>query len=197
MIEPIRIMGICGSYGLDSANGHMIDLVKNECSKLGADVIVWDNKKNPLPFVGEDGCWDHPNVKMFKDMADSVDAFILSSPEYHGTMSGVMKNSIDWLSFDQTSGKVFGLISTLGGQANSTTLNHMRTSVRWMHGWAIPEQLAMANIKNTFNEEGEIIDIKLNERLIKFANSLYSNTPLCLFEVLLYLLMFEFIKSTE
>ena len=176
MIEPIRIMGICGSYGLDSANGHMIDLVKNECSKLGADVIVWDNKKNPLPFVGEDGCWDHPNVKMFKDMADSVDAFILSSPEYHGTMSGVMKNSIDWLSFDQTSGKVFGLISTLGGQANSTTLNHMRTSVRWMHGWAIPEQLAMANIKNTFNEEGEIIDIKLNERLIKFANSLYSNT---------------------
>tara|TARA_Y100000766_G_C18777508_1_gene541532 strand:+ start:372 stop:917 length:546 start_codon:yes stop_codon:yes gene_type:complete len=176
MTEPIRIMGICGSYGLDSANGHIIDLVKNECSKLGAEVIVWDNKQNPLPFIGEDGCWDHPNVKMFKDMADSVDAFILSSPEYHGTMSGVMKNSIDWLSFDQTSGKVFGLISTLGGQANSTTLNHMRTSVRWMHGWAIPEQLVMANIKNTFNEEGEIIDIKLNERLIKFANSLCSNT---------------------
>ena len=49
----------------------------------------------------------------------------------------------------------------------------MRTSVRWMHGWAIPEQLVMANIKNTFNEEGDIIDIKLNERLIKFANFMF------------------------
>ena len=176
MVESIRIMGICGSYSLESANGHMINLVKDECKKYDCDVVIWDNEKNPLPFVGEDGCWDHPNVKLFKEMADSVDAFILSSPEYHGTMSGVMKNSIDWLSFDQTSGKVFGLISTLGGQSNTTTLNHMRTSVRWMHGWAIPEQLVMANIKKSFNDKGQIIDEKLNDRLIKFTESLNSNS---------------------
>ena len=176
MAEPIRIMGICGSYGLDSANGHMIDLVKSECNKLGAEVVIWDNKRNPLPFVGEDGCWDHPNVKLFKDMANSVDAFILSSPEYHGTMSGVMKNSLDWLSFDQTSGKIFAFISTLGGQSNTTTLNHMRTVARWVHGFSIPEQLVIAKVKTAFDENGDIVDEDINNRVDKFTDSIIKHT---------------------
>lgn len=176
MPNPIRIMGICGSYSLDSANGLMIKLVLDECSRLGAEVITWDNKENPLPFVGEEGCWDHPNVKKYKEMADSADAFVLASPEYHGTMSGVMKNSLDWLSFDQTSGKVFGLISTLGGQANTTTLNHMRVAVRWIHGWTIPEQLVVANVKKAFSDDGKILDNNLNERLLKFSQSMVTNT---------------------
>ena len=176
MTAPIRIMGISGSYSLDSANGNMIDLVFTECKKMGAEVFVWDNKANPLPFVGEEGCWDHENVKLYKSMADSADAFVLSSPEYHGTMSGVMKNSLDWLSFDQTTGKVFGLISTLGGQSNTTTLNHMRTVIRWIHGWVIPEQLVISNVKNAFSEDGKIIDSNLSERLDKFSTSLFNNT---------------------
>ncbi|MDC1419244.1 NAD(P)H-dependent oxidoreductase [Euryarchaeota archaeon] len=176
MTSPIRIMGISGSYSLDSANGHMIDLVLAECKKMGAEVFVWDNKTNPLPFVGEEGCWDHENVKLYKNMADSADAFVLSSPEYHGTMSGVMKNSLDWLSFEQTTGKVFGLISTLGGQSNTTTLNHMRTVIRWIHGWVIPEQLVVSNVKDAFSDDGKILDPNLSERLDKFSTSLFNNT---------------------
>ena len=87
-----------------------------------------------------------------------------------------MKNSLDWLSFDQTSGKVFGLISTLGGQANTTTLNHMRVAVRWIHGWTIPEQLVVANVKKAFSDDGKILDNNLNERLLKFSQSMVTNT---------------------
>tara|TARA_B100001996_G_scaffold380866_1_gene369157 strand:+ start:1182 stop:1706 length:525 start_codon:yes stop_codon:yes gene_type:complete len=169
-------MGICGTYTLDSANGRMLEIVSELLINHDIDWIVWDNEANPLPFVGEDGCWDHPNVKKFKELANSVDAFVLSSPEYHGTMSGVMKNSLDWLSFDQTSGKVFGFISTLGGQANTTTLNHMRVVSRWIHGIAIPEQLVVAKVKNVFDSEGNISDQDLSSRIEKFANSLVTNT---------------------
>jgi FMN reductase len=170
------MMGICGTYTLDSANGRMLEIVSELLINHDIDWIVWDNEANPLPFVGEDGCWDHPNVKKFKELANSVDAFVLSSPEYHGTMSGVMKNSLDWLSFDQTSGKVFGFISTLGGQANTTTLNHMRVVSRWIHGIAIPEQLVVAKVKNVFDSEGNISDQDLSSRIEKFANSLVTNT---------------------
>ncbi len=176
MIAPIRIMGICGSYDLDSANGLMIKLVLDACKDMGAEVCTWDNRMHPLPFVGEDGCWENENVKMYKNMANSVDAFVLSSPEYHGTMSGVMKNSLDWLSFDQTTNKVFGLISTLGGQSNTTTLNHMRTSVRWIHGITIPEQLVIANVKNAFSEDGILKDEVLQKRLLDFCKSLTITT---------------------
>jgi len=130
MARKYKVMGICGTYTLKSANGRMLEIVGEKLESHGIDWVVWNNEESPLPFVGEDGCWDHPNVKKYKDIADSVDAFVLSSPEYHGTMSGVMKNSLDWLSFNQTSGKIFSFISTLGGQSNTTTLNHMRTVVR-------------------------------------------------------------------
>ena len=98
-------MGICGTYDLQSANGRMLEILLDQCKELGAEVTVWDHGANPLPLVGAEGSWDDENVKQFQAMATDSDAYILSSPEYHGTMSGVMKNSLDWLYSKHTSGK--------------------------------------------------------------------------------------------
>jgi len=174
--EPILIMGICGSYELDSANGRLLEIILGECGGLGADTIVWDHGANPLPLVGADGSWDDKNVKAFQELATSADAFVLSSPEYHGTMSGVMKNSLDWLYSKHTSGKVFSLMSTLGGKASNNTLNHMRIAVRWIHGWVTPEQVAVPNVKSAFDEDGEILDEELRERMSSMAKSLVDST---------------------
>ena len=176
MSQPIKIMGISGSYDNDSANSRLIDLLFQRCNNLGAITYMWDNKNKPLPLVGEDGSWDSINVKEFQDMASSVDAFILSSPEFHGTMSGVMKNNLDWIYSKHCSGKIFGLMSTLGGQSTSNTLNHMRIVVRWIHGWAVPEQIAVPNIKSAFDQNGQIIDININERMDKLAESIVTNS---------------------
>ena len=170
------IMGICGTYDLDSANGRMLELLLSECRKLGAETLVWDHGAKPLPLVGAGGSWEDNNVKAFQDMASSSDAFVLSSPEYHGTMSGVMKNSLDWLYSKHTSGKVFGLMSTLGGQASNNTLNHMRIAARWIHGWVAPEQVAVPHIKEAFNEDGSLVNETIMERVRSLASSLVSNT---------------------
>ena len=176
MNEPLTILGICGTYDLNSANGRMLELALNECEKLGSEVQIWDHGERPLPFVGADGSWDDKNVKDFQELATTADAFILSSPEYHGTMSGVMKNSLDWLYSKHTSGKVFGLISTLGGQSSNNTLNHMRIAARWIHGWVAPEQIAVPHIKDAFNTDGTLVDHSINERLTKMAESIVRNT---------------------
>lgn len=172
MAGDIRIMGICGTYGLDSANGRMLEIMFDYCRDLGAECIIWDNAKSPLPLVGADGSWDDANVKSFQELAVSSDAFVLSSPEYHGTMSGVMKNSLDWLYSKHTSGKAFSLMCTLGGQASNNTLNHMRIAARWIHGWVTPEQVAIPHIKEAFDEEGNLIDEMITERVEAMANSL-------------------------
>jgi len=57
------------------------------------------------------------------------------------------------------------LMSTLGGVTNANTLNHMRISLRWLHGWPVPEQLAVGHVKDAFDEEGRLVDDSLNERL--------------------------------
>ncbi len=176
MIEPITIMGICGTYSHDSANGHLLRIALDACETLGAETVIWDLEEKPLPLVGAPGSWDDENVKGFQEMATNVDAYILSSPEYHGTMSGVIKNQLDWVYSKHVGDKVWAVMSTLGGQANSNTLNHMRISARWLHGHVIPEQIAVGKVKEAFNEDGSFIDNDLQERMDKLAASLVRTT---------------------
>ena len=176
MGQPIRVMGICGTYDLESANGRILEIILEQCRDLGADVSIWDNGAYPLPLVGAPGSWDDENVKKFQAMATESDAFILSSPEYHGTMSGVMKNNLDWLYSKHTSGKIFGLISTLGGQSSNNTLNHMRIAARWIHGWVAPEQVGVPHIKEALGEEGGINDESIRDRISALSSSVVENS---------------------
>ena len=86
-------------------------------------------------------------------------------------MSGVMKNTMDWMYDKHVGGKVFGLMSTLGGVTNANTLNHMRIALRWLHGWPVPEQLAVGHVKEAFNDEGHLNDQALRVRLETLVES--------------------------
>ena len=141
-------------------------------AERGAEVVFWDLAEQPLPLVGEEGCWSHPNVKAFQALL-SCDAFFLSSPEYHGTMSGVMKNTMDWMYDKHVGGKAFGLMSTLGGVTNANTLNHMRIALRWLHGWPVPEQLAVGHTKEAFDEDGKLVDERWNNGSQRWLNRFY------------------------
>ncbi len=175
MTDKVKVMGISGSYGNDSNNSKLVKLGLEILSNLGADTYFWDLNEKPLPLVGEEGSWENKNVSEFQNLATEVNAYLLSSPEYHGCMSGVMKNQLDWIYSKHVAGKAFALMSTLGGQSNSNTLNQMRIAVRWIHGWAIPEQIAVPNIKHAFNDDGMLNDEKLTERLENTMQSLYDS----------------------
>ena len=70
MSQPIKIMGISGSYENDSANSRLSnELLFHRCNDLGAITYTWDNKNKPLPLVGENGSWDSVYVKEFQEMA--------------------------------------------------------------------------------------------------------------------------------
>ena len=168
---PVKILGLSGSYGLTSKNGLLLSVALDECKKLGAEVHFWDLVEKPLPLVGAEGSWQDANVKEFQALATECDGYILTSPEYHGTMSGVMKNTLDWVYKDHVGGKAFGLMSTLGGISNSNTLNHMRISVRWIHGWCVPEQVAVGKVKEAFDDDNNLTDTDVAERVVGLAKS--------------------------
>ena len=156
----------------------MVNLALSYAESKGAEILLWDCAEKPLPFVGEDGCWENANVKEFQDLASSCDAFLICSPEYHGTMSGVMKNTFDWLYDKHVGGKVFGLMSTLGGMQNSNTLNHMRIMLRWLHAWPVPEQLAVGHVKEAFDDEGDLLDEDIRTRLHVLVDSVLDTSSL-------------------
>ncbi|MBF2097444.1 MAG: NAD(P)H-dependent oxidoreductase [Gloeomargaritaceae cyanobacterium C42_A2020_066] len=130
-----------------------------------------------LPFChGGDDYGNYPSVACWQAAVRDADGLILVTPEYHGSVSGVRKNALDLLGFEELTGKVAGLISVLGGQSNSNALNDLRVTLRWVHAWVIPEQVAIGQAWKAFDSEEKLLDDKLGERLDRWAESLVTHT---------------------
>jgi FMN reductase len=173
----VKIVGIGGSLRPGSYSQLGLKVAIQRVQALGAEVEILDLREMQLPFcTGAKEYPEYPDVKRLRDTVASADGLILATPEYHGSVSGVIKNALDLMSFDQLSGKVTGLISILGGQSNSNALNDLRIIMRWVYGWVIPEQIAIGQAYNAFSPEGKLLDDKLSQRFDQFAQSLVSNT---------------------
>ena len=173
----VKIVGIAGSLRPDSYSQKVLKLAGDRLTALGADVTLLDLRNMDLPFChGGKEYPDHPDVDHLRQAFLDADGFLLVTPEYHGSGSGVLKNALDLMSFDQLDGKVTAMISILGGQTNNNALNDLRTIMRWVHAWVIPEQVAIGQAWKAFDDQGKIIDEKLSQRLEGLAQSLYNNT---------------------
>lgn len=173
----VKIVGISGSLREGSYSFQSLNLVTQRLAALGAEVKIIDLRSLNLPFC--DGGKDYsayPDVAKLKQIVKASDGLVLATPEYHGSLSGVMKNALDLLTFEELSGKVTGLMSVLGGQSNSNALNDLRVIMRWVHAWVIPEQIAIGQAWQVFDKEGKLLDEKLGERFDKFAQSLVEST---------------------
>lgn len=173
----VKIVGIAGSLRPQSYSHLALQAASRRITALGAQMEILDLRQMQLPFCnGEKEYPDYPDVDKLRNAVSRADGLILSTPEYHGSASGVIKNALDLMSFDQLSDKVTGLISVLGGQSNSNALNDLRVIMRWVHAWVIPEQIAIAQAWTAFGKDGKIVDEKLSQRFDQFAESLVNNT---------------------
>jgi len=173
----VKIVGICGSLRSGSYSQQALKIVAAKIEGIGAEVEILDLQTLNLPFCnGGNDYPEYPDVEKMRQKVKEADGLILATPEYHGSVSGVMKNVLDLMSFEHLDGKVAGLISVLGGQSNSNALNHLRLILRWVHAWVIPEQISIGQAWKAFSDDGKLLDEKSSERFDKFAKSLVENT---------------------
>ncbi|MGB7413797.1 MAG: NAD(P)H-dependent oxidoreductase [Thermosynechococcaceae cyanobacterium] len=173
----IKLVGISGSLRSQSYSFTALSLALARAEALGADVEMLDLRALNLPFCnGEDDYGDYPDVAKLRQAVKQADGLILATPEYHGGVSGVLKNALDLLSFEHLSGKVTGAISVLGGQANSNALNQLRLITRWVHAIMVPEHIAIGQAWQAFDSDGNLQDAKLAERLDQFVSSIITMT---------------------
>ena len=166
-----------GGYGIDGSSGIVVNIIRDRLNSMGQGSDLFRNDEKILPQVGAPGCWDSTEVKLLKNKAMESSGIILVSPEYHGTMSSIMKLQLDWLSKEELGGKPVALVSLLGGEANTSTLNHMRHVCRWLGAWCIPEQIAIPHGRR-YLEEGDLTDRKLSDRLHNVLSSLVDFTKM-------------------
>ena len=106
--------------------------------------------------------------KVIEDL-NWADAFVLASPDYHGSMSGAMKNFLDFY-WEEFAGKTFGYICS-SHEKGLTVMDQMRTAVRQCYGWSLPYGVSI-NGEEDFNEKGEIVNSLLVKRLKMLARDL-------------------------
>jgi FMN reductase len=94
-----------------------------------------------------------PELDKVTEYVKWADAFILASPDYHGSMSGVMKNFLDFF-WSDFAGKTFGYICA-SHEKGLTAMDQMRTAVRQCYGWSMPYGVSV-NSDQDFDKQGNI-----------------------------------------
>jgi len=94
----------------------------------------------------------------FVDAIRAADGIIIASPGYHGSISGLVKNAIDYLEETARDRRVYldgmpaGLIVTAGGwQATGSTLATLRSIVHSLRGWPTPLGAAIKSSAGLFD----------------------------------------------
>jgi NAD(P)H-dependent FMN reductase len=96
----------------------------------------------------------------------AADGIILATPEYHGSFSGVLKNAIDLMGFEEFEGKMLGLVGVSGGRMGAfDALNTLRNVGRALHAWVVPQQVSLPEVSTVFDSEGRIRDNQTERRL--------------------------------
>ena len=169
----MRVVGISGSLRPHSRTHYTLGLVLEKLAARGVDVELLDVKELNLPFCSGDSSYPaYPDVDKLRNAISAAQAIVFASPEYHGTISGVLKNAIDLLDPIHIEGKVVGLISILGGAQSASSLDTLRGICRQLHAWAIPEQVIIANSDQAFDERGGFTDPAIYPRIDRFINQL-------------------------
>ncbi|MFT4553834.1 MAG: FMN reductase [Chlamydiales bacterium] len=119
-----------------------------------------------LPFCnGEDKYPEYPDVEHLRQAVAETQGLILCSPEYHGGISGVLKNTLDLLDYSQIRNKYVGIISILGGGSSFNAVNSLTQTCHHLHAWVIPRPVIITHADTAFNHDGNFAHSDHEERL--------------------------------
>jgi len=178
MDAKLKVLVFAGSLRANSYNKKLATIASAAAEKCGADVTYIDLKEYQMPIYDEDIETSEglpENAHKLKKLMKESDAFIISSPEYNSSITGVLKNSIDWasrkaskdeLSLECFKGKVALIMSASpGGFGGLRGLVHLRAILGNIGVFVLPEQKAIAQAFNAFSDDGSLKEKKDQEAI--------------------------------
>lgn len=165
---PIHIVGIAGSLRPGSFTRMAVNVALEGAKEAGATIQLIDLRDYSLSFCdGKTGqMTPSADVIRLRGEVKQARGVILGTPEYHGSFSGVLKNALDVMGFEEFEGKMVGLVGVSGGMMGAVNaLTGLQVVGRALHAWVIPEQAAIPQAWKVFDPEGGLNDPKLEARL--------------------------------
>src|ERR671930_383733 len=162
-----NVLGVAGSTRQGSYSTQALKIALEHVKRHGAEVRLLELNRIVLPLYDPSA----PASKEVEHAAEAIawaDAFILASPDYHGSISGALKNFLDHF-YEEFAGKLFGYI-VASHEKGLTVMDQMRTAVRQCYGWSMPYGVSV-NGPQDFSG-GEIVNARLSKRLQMMARDL-------------------------
>jgi NAD(P)H-dependent FMN reductase len=167
-----RVLAFAGSTRTGSFNKKLIRVAAAAAQAAGAEVTLIDLRDLPMPLMDEDleereGIPE--NARKLKALMKSHHGFLLACPEYNSSISGVLKNAMDWASrpmegeepLECFAGKVAALVSASPGALGGLRgLVAVRSILGNLQVLVLPDQVAVGKAHEAFAEDGSLRDPK-------------------------------------
>ena len=171
------IVGLGGSMRPTSSTEQLLKAALAEVELAGGRTIMLDGEALNLPLFA-------PHLQHRSDSAVKLietlrfaDGVILVSPGYHGTISGHMKNALDYIEDlnkhdpPYLEGRAVGCCAVAAGwQASVTTLVALRSVVHALRGWPTPLGVAVNSAERLFSEDGTVVNLNVQRSLALMAH---------------------------
>lgn len=180
-----KILAFAGSARKASFNKKLLAVAVEGARNAGAEVTVIDFADYPMPLFNEDLEAEQgmpENAQAFKDLLIAHDGLLIASPEYNSAFSPLLKNAIDWASRSSAEneppliaykGKYAAIMATSpGGLGGMRGLVFLRMLLGNIGITVLPEQQAVGNAFNAFNESGALNDEKTQEKVMGLGQAL-------------------------
>lgn len=184
MSKP-KILAFAGSTRSGSFNKKLINIAAEVARAAGAEVTVVDLRDLAIPLYDgdlEDASGLPEGAKKFKALLRESDGFLISSPEYNSSITGVLKNAIDWASRQETDdepslvafkGKTATLMSASPGALGGLRgLVHLRSILGNIGVIVLPDQVAISSAHEAFDASGKLKDERKAKQIADLAKGL-------------------------
>ncbi len=178
----IRIVAVKGSVRPGNYTSMALTLVVDELrSKGDVKVTVFDPATMKLALPGTQT--DDPEVLALQKEMSEATGVVLSTPEYHGSYSSVIKLVIENLGFpSRLSGKPVALLGVAAGQIGAIkALEHLRSVCSHVGAIVLPGPVSIAVVRKAFDEHGRCLDPRIEARIRGLGTHLidYIHTSVC------------------
>jgi len=155
----IFIVGIGGSFDPDSQSERALRAVLAGAQRRGAQIASFTGRAldfDPYHY----GAALPDTARDYVEAVRRADAVVIASPGYHGTVSGLVKNALDYLEELRSDerpylhGRPVGAIAVARGwQAAVGTLGTLRQVIHALRGWPAPMGLTINSAVTTFGPD--------------------------------------------
>ncbi|AFC28549.1 NADPH-dependent FMN reductase [Paenibacillus mucilaginosus 3016] len=149
---------IAGSNRTNAASTCLLRSIERLLKARQISVRFVDLSELPLPLFSPDNLELHPNAQLLLEAIADGDGLILATPEYHGSLSGTLKNALDYITAGQVAGKAVLSVSSAGGPLGVSSLSHLQSIVRNLHGINCPEWISIGAGSPAFGPDGSLSD---------------------------------------